>query len=71
MVAIETALQACDLFVAIGTSGTVYPAAGFAATAHGQGARIMDFNLELKRDRSRVSSLPKRGGPLAPRTPER
>jgi NAD-dependent deacetylase len=41
------ALDACELFVAIGTSGTVYPAAGFAAHARAAGARTMLVNLEI------------------------
>ena len=43
--AIEAALAECDLFVAIGTSGTVYPAAGFAATA-AKRARTVEINLQ-------------------------
>jgi NAD-dependent deacetylase len=43
---IEAALDAADLFVAIGTSGTVYPAAGFAAEARMAGARTLELNLE-------------------------
>lgn len=39
-------LHSADLFVAIGTSGTVYPAAGFVAEAAGAGARTMEINLE-------------------------
>lgn len=36
----------CGLFVAIGTSGQVYPAASFAETARAHGARTMELNLE-------------------------
>jgi NAD-dependent deacetylase len=43
---IEAALAACDLFVAIGTSGNVYPAAGFVADARAAGARTVELNLE-------------------------
>lgn len=39
-------LEACDLFVAIGTSGTVYPAAGFSQVAKQAGARCLEINLE-------------------------
>lgn len=39
-------LRAVDLFVAVGTSGTVYPAAGFAATARSHGAHVVLVNLE-------------------------
>lgn len=35
-----------DLFVAIGTSGTIYPAAHFAATARRAGTHCIEFNTE-------------------------
>jgi NAD-dependent deacetylase len=40
------ALGACDLFVSIGTSGTVYPAAGFVMEARAAGAHTVELNLE-------------------------
>jgi NAD-dependent deacetylase len=43
---IERALSACDLFVSIGTSGAVYPAAGFVRQARMAGARTVEINLE-------------------------
>ena len=43
---IYTALQQCDLFVSIGTSGNVYPAAGFVAEANNAGAHTVELNLE-------------------------
>jgi NAD-dependent deacetylase len=43
---IEQALEACDLFVSIGTSGAVYPAAGFVQAARYAGARTVEINLE-------------------------
>jgi len=43
---IEAALQRCDLFVSIGTSGAVYPAAGFVQTARYCGAHCFEINLE-------------------------
>ena len=43
---IEEALRACDLFVSIGTSGAVYPAAGFVQTARYCGATTLEINLE-------------------------
>ena len=46
MEAIDTALRAADLFVAIGTSGNVYPAAGFVQEAATSGARTLELNLE-------------------------
>ena len=39
-------LAEADLFVSIGTSGNVYPAAGFVAEARRHGARTIEFNLE-------------------------
>lgn len=42
---IEAALAACDLFVSIGTSGAVYPAAGFVQAARHAGARTVEINL--------------------------
>ena len=39
-------LAGADLFAAIGTSGNVYPAAGFVAEARQFGARTIEFNLE-------------------------
>lgn len=46
MTAIEAALTQCDLFVSIGTSGSVYPAAGFFQQAKHAGARTVELNLE-------------------------
>lgn len=44
---IYAALADCDLFVSIGTSGNVYPAAGFVAEARGNGhAHTVELNLE-------------------------
>lgn len=43
---IEEALQRADLFVSIGTSGAVYPAAGFVQTARYCGANTLEMNLE-------------------------
>ncbi len=43
---IYMALSRCDLFVAIGTSGNVYPAAGFVQAANAAGARTLEINLE-------------------------
>ncbi|WP_028115149.1 Sir2 family NAD+-dependent deacetylase [Ferrimonas senticii] len=39
------ALKQCDLFIAIGTSGTVYPAAGFVEQANLAGATTVELNL--------------------------
>lgn len=46
MDAIEAALSRADLFVSIGTSGAVYPAAGFVQTARYHGAATLELNLE-------------------------
>lgn len=43
---IEQAVQSCDLFVSIGTSGAVYPAAGFVQLAHMHRAQTLELNLE-------------------------
>jgi NAD-dependent deacetylase len=43
---IDAALDDCDLFLSIGTSGNVYPAAGFVAQAHAAGAHTAEINLE-------------------------
>ena len=43
---IERAIAACDLFVSIGTSGAVYPAAGFVQAARHSGARTVEINLQ-------------------------
>ena len=46
MEAIDAALMNADLFVSIGTSGAVYPAAGFVQTARYRGAETLEMNLE-------------------------
>lgn len=43
---IDAALMKADLFVSIGTSGAVYPAAGYVQTARYVGARTLEMNLE-------------------------
>ncbi len=43
---IYAALHDCDLFLSIGTSGSVYPAAGFVAEARANGAHTVELNLE-------------------------
>ena len=42
---INDALEVCDLFIAIGTSGTVYPAAGFVDIANHHGAQTVEVNI--------------------------
>jgi len=46
MAAAVAAIRSCDLFVSIGTSGVVYPAAGFPSFAKGNGARCLEINPE-------------------------
>lgn len=46
---IQDALLAADVFVAIGTSSEVYPAAGFVALASEVGARTVELNLQPSR----------------------
>jgi NAD-dependent protein deacetylase/lipoamidase len=43
---IDHAMRNADLFVAIGTSGAVYPAAGFVAEARAYGVPTCEINLE-------------------------
>jgi NAD-dependent deacetylase len=43
---IEAALLDCDLFISIGTSGNVYPAAGFVEVARDNGAHTVELNLD-------------------------
>ena len=43
---IYAAIRTADLFVSIGTSGAVYPAAGFVRDAKQQGAKTLELNLE-------------------------
>jgi NAD-dependent deacetylase len=43
---IYAALADADLFISIGTSGNVYPAAGFVQEARMHGAHTIELNLE-------------------------
>jgi NAD-dependent deacetylase len=52
---IELALSQCDLFVAIGTSGNVYPAAGFFEIAKEFGAHTVELNLQPSNTGSRFA----------------
>lgn len=49
---IQKALSECDYFIAIGTSGHVYPAAGFVREAAYYGAHTVELNLEPSQVRS-------------------
>lgn len=46
MEGIYQAIAECDIFIAVGTSGNVYPAAGFVHEAKSHGAQTIEFNLE-------------------------
>lgn len=43
---IHEKLDRCGIFIAIGTSGNVYPAAGFVGRARAAGAHTIEVNLE-------------------------
>lgn len=43
----EALIEACDLFVSIGTSGSVWPAAGLAERARSGGAETVEINVQL------------------------
>ncbi len=61
------ALEGCGLFIAIGTSGIVYPAAGFV-DAVPSGARTLEINLELSAGGSQFKE--RRRGAATERVPE-
>jgi len=50
---IYEALTTCSLFLSIGTSGTIYPAAGFVSEAREAGAHTVELNLEASEGHSR------------------
>lgn len=68
MPAIEAALQVCDVFVSIGTSGHVYPAAGFVELAHRAGAQTIEINLQPSARQSAFADV--RQGPASRLVPE-
>jgi NAD-dependent deacetylase len=53
---IVQALEECDLFVAIGTSGNVYPASGFYHTAKEHHANTVELNLKVTGSRYDASN---------------
>ncbi len=62
------ALAGCERFISIGTSGNVYPAAGFVAEARGHGAHTVELNLEPS---ERVTAFAEhRHGPASQQVPE-
>ncbi len=64
---IMAAIADADLFVSIGTSGTVYPAAGFVAEAALHGAHTLELNLEPSAGRSAFAEA--RFGPASQLVP--
>lgn len=68
MDAIYRALRSADLFVSIGTSGAVYPAAGFVQNARELGARTLELNLEPSQGSSWFHDA--RHGPASAVVPE-
>ncbi|MDZ4182855.1 MAG: NAD-dependent deacylase [Candidatus Cloacimonadaceae bacterium] len=54
---IEQLIKNCEIFLIIGTSGTVYPAAGFVMTAKVFGARTIAINLEPPHNRSLIDEF--------------
>ena len=65
---IFAALSHADLFVSIGTSGAVYPAAGFVQQARSFGARALELNLE--RSQGSLWFDETRLGPASERVPQ-
>ena len=53
LAAAERASASCDLFLSVGTSAVVYPAAGFVEAASLRGART----IEVNRDATPLSAL--------------
>jgi len=68
MDAIYAALRTADLFVSVGTSGAVYPAAGFVRDAREQGAATLELNLERSQGSSWFDET--RLGPATDLVPE-
>ena len=64
---IFAALARADLFVSIGTSGAVYPAAGFVQEAKRTGARTLELNLERSQGSAWFDET--RLGPASERVP--
>jgi len=61
------ALRSCDLCLIIGTSGVVYPAAGFASIAKEAGAIVVEINLDTASHTSLVDvSLQGRARDIVP-----
>lgn len=65
---IERALEQADLFVSIGTSGAVYPAAGFVHSARRMGIATLEINLDPSEGSMMFDDS--RRGPAGERVPE-
>jgi NAD-dependent deacetylase len=65
---VYAALMDCALFISIGTSGNVYPAAGFVAEASAAGAHTVELNLEPSEGRSHFAE--RRYGPAGTVVPD-
>lgn len=70
--AADEAVAECDVFISVGTSSVVYPAAGYVQSARARGA----FTAEINRDETPISawvdvSLLGRSGEVLPRVVER
>ena len=65
---IYTTLAGCERFISIGTSGNVYPAAGFVAEARASGAHTTELNLEPSEQLTAFDEH--RHGPATKRVPE-
>lgn len=65
---IYQSLSDCDLFISIGTSGTVYPAAGFVEMASQAHAQTIEVNLEPSEVHSQFQyHMQGRAGEMVPR----
>ncbi|RUS30670.1 hypothetical protein BC938DRAFT_479096 [Jimgerdemannia flammicorona] len=51
---ISDVLRECDLFLVVGTSAIVYPAAGFAERVKMKGGKVVEFNIEATMDEEDV-----------------
>lgn len=65
---ISEELDECEVFAAVGTSGNVYPAAGFVQYAHMAGAHTVELNLEASSRHSRFEDV--REGPATVVVPQ-
>ena len=55
--AAREAIADCDLFLAIGTSGAIWPVAGYVDIALARGARTVLVNLELPANANRFAEV--------------